>query len=163
MDNLMARVALSTIIAVVGGVALMNVSNHPTAIIAWWLLYAIAAGVALAPSPDEKVWLVIAMAAFPAFVPILDAVVMHEVTRQTVLISGASLTVRLAAVVFMINWVGVWLFSYAHHLLLVAIGKAGEETTVLRIKNIEKTVRALALCVAGIALAIAALGLQANL
>lgn len=158
MSNILTRVALSSIIAVIGGVALMNVSVNPGAIVAWWLLYVVAAGVALAPRPSERILQMVAMAAFPALVPILDALVIQIVTGNAVPISGAKLSVKLALVVFIVNWIGIWLFSYAHQVVLAAIEKARDKSTVTKLKNIEKTVRAAALCISSIALAIAALG-----
>ena len=54
-------------------------------------MYVVAAGVALAPRPDERVLQMIAMAAFPAVVPLLEAIVMQIITKHSVRISGAVL------------------------------------------------------------------------
>ena len=162
MNNILARVALSSIIAVIGGVALINVSSSPSLIIGWWLVYAVSTGVALAPRSDEAVLRTVAMAAFPAIVPILDAAVIQVITGHSVPISGAQLSVKIAAVIFVVDWIGVWLFSYAHQLIMKAIESAQDKDTVNKLKNIEKAVRAAALCVGSIALAIAAMGYTTN-
>jgi hypothetical protein len=156
--GLLQRLSLASIVAVVGGVALLNTSNDPAAVVAWWLVYAVATGLTLASSANDNVRTVAGLATLPAAIPIIEAGFLTIVLHFPVRISGVVPTARIGISIAFVNWIGIWLFSYARKPVLYAIRKGAKPETREKLEHLEKAVRAGAILIATVAMAVAGVG-----
>lgn len=159
LERLLPSIAVATIVAVVGGISLIKqTSEYSTEIIAWWLVYAVCCALALNTRVDDTLSDVALMAMVPAAVPVLQAAIIQVITRRDVPISGQDLDPGRAALISAVDWIGIFLFSYGRRSILQAIEWAKRPETRKTLKNIELTVRALALLIGTIALIVAGKG-----
>lgn len=158
VETYLPRVASSVIISFIGGIALMNQIQRPMSFLAWWLIYAVAASVALAPKRTERLSLVLGMAAAPALAPVGEAAMLQLLFGHVLRVPGGTVTPSIGVAVFFISWFGISLFAYSHRTVVAVVEWAQDPETVSRLANMERAFRAAALTVLTLALIIAGLG-----
>lgn len=158
-EQYVGRVAGASIVAVIGGIALMNQSaTDPAMIITWWLVYTVCCGLALGTHPKDTLRTVAGLALLPALVPLIEVAALDIITGQSVHISGAQVRPTVAITIGILDWIGIWLFSFARRQVLRAINIARDPNTQKRLQNIEGVVRTLATVLGTIAMVIAGKG-----
>jgi hypothetical protein len=169
LARFLPRIAISTIVAMIGGIALMQQAGKvaeqfkdPGSLISWWLLYAVCSALALSTKRDDALREVAAIALLPALVPVIQALIIQFITGVLAKLSGVPLTLKRAIVISVVDWIGIFLFSYGRQAILKAIEWASNPETKERLKTIEAVVRRLALLIGTLALIIAGKGYFSN-
>lgn len=151
----LGRLAVSSIIAALGFIALIQSCGLVPNVIVWWLIYCIGSGVALNSESNTPIKELALLSALPAIVPAMMAV-FFVAAGIPICISLPSPWIPLMLPLF--SWFGIFIFSFARTPLthfVAALIRPETET------NIKKTLSAIQLIIAGIAaiaLALASLG-----
>src|SRR5262245_43157622 len=106
----LGRLALSSIFAVLGFIALIRRCGVFPTLIVWWLFYCIGCGVVLNTEKGEQISALAIMALLPAAIPIAMAGFFVAVDRPLCLSMPGSATLLLLPVA---SWFSIFVFSFA--------------------------------------------------
>jgi hypothetical protein len=154
-----ARVALATLAAVVGGIILINNCSALERAMGAWLLFVLAAAIALNSDTGESPKVLAKLAVLPAITPLLVWAYPVLFTDASLCISFVRLTnraiwfvVAFALFIAFVSWFAIVLFAFARNQILELATRGTEKPTADRIRNIAKTVRAIVAVVAAVGL-----------
>jgi hypothetical protein len=154
------RLAVSTIVAIVGTVALINACGKMPQVIVWWLLFTIGCGVMLNSEEGTPAKELALTALLPTLTPLLVGLFMFaiDINSSPCISFPWGRSPFAVPLLFMFTWIAIFLFSYARQPLLefsewLATKRAGGN-----IDRIFWASRAILVGVAGLVLLIASLG-----
>jgi len=151
----LGRLAISSIIAVLGFVALLNSCGLIPGVVIWWLIYAIGCGVVLNTEEGEAPRILALLSLLPALIPIAMAIFFK--------IAGRDLCLSLPgiSVLFMLpitSWFSIFIFSFARSPLAAFVKWIIEGSSEEKVKKVVTVIQLIISGVAAIALALSILG-----
>ncbi|HEX2855755.1 MAG TPA: hypothetical protein VHO24_21140 [Opitutaceae bacterium] len=149
------RLALSTIVAILGFIALNQACNLLPDVLIWWLIYTIGSGVVLNADDTIQPGTLALLAVWPAFVPVI--------VLGFFLLAGMNLCLSLPTpwigmLLPPVSWFAIFIFSFARKPLRAMFESAGDKKTEEQIKRAISVVQIVIGGIIAIALALSGLG-----
>lgn len=149
-NDRLARLAVSSLAAVVGGILLLDTCGNLFRAIGSWLLYSVVCAVLLNSREGEDLRTLSRLAILPAISPLLVLAYPALFLNQGICFSGVQLTGRasgfilgLCAFVFVASYCAISLFAFGRTMLLAALTASSTAAMAERIRRIDATVRVL--------------------
>jgi hypothetical protein len=150
-NDRLGRLALSTIAAVMAGIAFLGICSDMFRALGVWLLYAVTCAVLLNTARGERAGVLARLAILPTLTPLLVWAYPALFAKNGVAcVSGVPLKSRDWDVIFefclyfvAMSWVGITLFGFARNRVFAIIISGASPETAARILNISKVLRAI--------------------
>jgi len=151
----MGRLAVSSIVAVMGFIVLNKACGLIPDVIIWWLLYAIGSGVVLNTEQGERPATLMKLSILPAIVPVLMLVFFTIVGIDLCLSLPSPWIILMLPIV---SWVSIFIFSFARAPISQFVSWVVTGGSVNKINKVITAIQIIISGVAAIALSLSLLG-----
>lgn len=144
----LGRMAMGTILAVIGGIVLQGICSDPIRAIACWLLYVVVVAIAINSERCDEMRALAVLAILPAITPLIVLAYPVMFLNQGVCISGVRLTREQGGLIAgfcvffaIVSWLAITLFAFARNSIVSGIGKIADVKLAERLTAFDKVLR----------------------